>query len=104
MKISPLQDWVLLRPLTVGDKSPGGIVIPDSAKEKPTRGEVVAAGPGRYEEEGDRKGKVTADRKFVKTEVRPGDKVLYRRFGVDEIDVEGETLLLIRESDILGLL
>ena len=104
MKIRPLNDWVLIRPLPDEEKSPGGIVIPETAKERPTRGEVVAVGPGRYEDEYDRRGRSKGERKFVKTEVEPGQKVLFRRFGVDEVEVEGEKLLMVREMDVLGTL
>jgi len=104
MKIRPLNDWVLIRPLSDDEKSPAGIVIPETAKEKPSRGEVVAVGPGRYEEEYDRRGRAKGERTFVKTEVEPGQKVLFRRFGTDEVDVEGEKLLMVREIDVLGIL
>lgn len=104
MKMRPLNDWVLIQPITTEEKSPGGIVIPDSAKESPSKGEVLAVGPGRFEEEGDTKAKRKKEKKFIKTEVKPGQKVLFRRFGVEEIQVEGKDLLMARESDILGIL
>ena len=104
MKIRPLNDWVLIRPEPSEKKSPGGIVIPDTAKEKPTRGGVLAVGRGHYEEQRDKKGHLTGEKKFVETEVKPGDKILFRRFGVDEIKVNGEELVMVREADILGTL
>jgi len=103
MKIRPLNDWVLIQPLSPEEKSPGGLVIPDSAKERPTKGDVLAVGRGRLEEERDSKGKLTGEKKFIETEVKPGEKVLFRRYGVDEVKVEGKDLLMVRESDILGI-
>ncbi|MDX1765168.1 MAG: co-chaperone GroES [bacterium] len=102
MKIRPINDWVLIRPSSPDDKSPGGIVIPDSAKEKATRGKVLAAGRGRVEEERDKQGRPTGEKHFVETEVKKGQEVLFRKYGVEEFTVEGETLFLVRESDIIG--
>jgi chaperonin GroES len=104
MKIRPLHDWVLVSPAEKEVKSAGGILIPESAKEKPTKGEVLAVGRGRMEEERDSKGDLTGDKKFIETEVKAGEVVMFRRFGVDEITLEGEDYFMIRESDILGIL
>ncbi|OIP66401.1 MAG: co-chaperone GroES [Nitrospirae bacterium CG_4_9_14_3_um_filter_53_35] len=104
MKIRPLNDWVLIKPEPSENRSSGGILIPDSAKEKPTRGIVVAAGRGCYEEERDKKGNLTGEKKFIKIEVKPDDKILFRRFGVDEVKVKGEEFVMVRERDILGTL
>ncbi|MEK6777422.1 MAG: co-chaperone GroES [bacterium] len=104
MKIRPLNDWVLIRPEPDEGKSLGGIVIPDSAKEKPTRGVVLAVGRGHYEEQRDKKGDPTGEKKFVETEVKTGNKILFRRFGVDEFKADGEELVMVREADILGTL
>jgi chaperonin GroES len=102
MKIRPLNDWALIRPDQEEEKSAGGIVIPDSAKEKPRMGEVLAIGPGRKKEERDKKGKVT-QKKFEKTVVRPGQRVFYDKYGGTQIEMDKEELLMIREEDILGL-
>jgi chaperonin GroES len=102
MKIRPLNDWVLIRPDLEEEKSAGGIVIPDSAKEKPRIGEVLAIGPGRMKEEHDKKGKATG-KKFEKTVVKPGNRVFYDKYGGTQIEMDQEELLMIREEDILGL-
>jgi chaperonin GroES len=104
MKIRPINDWVLIRPSSAEEKTPGGIFIPDSAKDKPTEGEVLAVGRGRVEEERDNQGRPTGQRRFIETEVKKGQKVLFRRYGVDEITVKGEALFMVRESDIFGTL
>ncbi len=104
MKILPLNDWALIRPLPTEKITAGGIMIPDTATEKPTRGEVLAIGRGRVEEQQDKKGRLTGEKKFIETEVKVGETILFRRFGAEEIKVEGEDLLMIRESDILGTL
>jgi len=104
MKLRPLNDWVLIRPLTAEEKSAGGIVIPDSAREKPTKGEVLDAGRGCVEEVRDNSGRLTGEKKFVETEVKKGDRVLFRQYGVEEFKVEGEKLFMVKESDILGIL
>lgn len=103
MKFQPLNDWVLIRPEPAEEKTEGGIVIPNSAQEKPVRGEVLAVGRGHVEEQRDKSGRLTGEKKFIETEVKPGQKVAFRRFGVDEVTVEGEELLMIRERDILGI-
>ena len=102
MKIRPLHDWALIRPDQEEEKSVGGVVIPDTAKEKPRRGEVVAIGPGRMKEERGKQGKVT-EKKFEKTVVKPGNRVLYDKYGGTQIKVDEEEFLMIREEDILGL-
>ena len=87
-KITPLHDRVIVRPAVVETKTAGGIIIPDTAKEKPQQGTVVAAGPGKKDEP------VT---------VKTGDMVLYSKYAGTEITVEGEELLIMRESDILAI-
>ncbi len=104
MKILPVNDWALIRPLPSEKMTAGGIVIPDTAKEKPTKGKVLAIGRGRVEEKQDKKGHLTGEKEFIETEVKAGETVLFRRFGAEEVKVEGEDLLMIRESDILGTL
>lgn len=92
MKIMPLSDRVLIRPLEAQKKTKGGIIIPDNAKEKPQEGEILEVGPGKLSEDG----------KLVPMNVKKGDKVLYGKYSGTEIKVEDEELLLIRESDILA--
>jgi chaperonin GroES len=88
MKITPLHDRVIIKPAPAEEKTAGGIIIPDTAKEKPQRGKVVAAGPGKKDEP------VT---------VKKGDTVLYGRYSGTEIKIEGEDMLILRESDILAI-
>ena len=94
MKIRPLQDRLLVQPILEKEVQRGGIIIPDSAKEKPIEGRVKAVG----------KGKIGEDGKPVKMEIKVGDKVLYSKYGVTEIKVDGEDLLLMREDDVLGII
>ena len=93
MKIRPLQDRVVVQPILEKEVRKGGIIIPDSAKEKPIEGRVKAVGQG----------KVGDDGKRVKLEVKVGDKVLYGKYAGTEIKVDGDDFLLMREEDILGV-
>ena len=93
MKIRPLQDRVLLRRVEEEEKTAGGIIIPDTAKEKPQEAEVVAVGPGRIEEG-----------KHVSLEVKKGDKVLIGKYSGTEVKLDGEEHLILREEDILAVL
>ena len=88
VKITPLHDRVIIKPAPAEEKTAGGIIIPDTAKEKPQRGQVVAAGPGKKDEP------VT---------VKKGDTVLYGKYSGTEIKIQGEDLLIVRESDILAI-
>ena len=88
VKVTPLHDRVIVKPAKAEEKSAGGIIIPDTAKEKPQRGTVVAAGPGKKDEP------VT---------VKVGDTVLYGKYSGTEIQIEGDDLLIMRESDILAI-
>ena len=88
LKITPLHDRVVVKPAAAEEKTSGGIIIPDTAKEKPQRGEVVAAGPGKKDEP------VT---------VKAGDTVLYGKYSGTEINVDGQDFLIMRESDILAI-
>ena len=88
VNITPLHDRVVVKPAAAEEKTSGGIIIPDTAKEKPQRGQVVAAGPGKKDEP------VT---------VKEGDTVLYGKYSGTEISVEGQDLLIMRESDILAI-
>ena len=92
--IQPLDDRVVVRPLEAETKTAGGIVLPDSAKEKPQQGLILAAGPGRLLDSGDRGG----------LSVKVGDRVFYGKYAGTEVKVEGEELKIMRESDILGIL
>ena len=91
-KLKPLGDRVLVKPLTGEEVTKGGIILPDTAKEKPQRGEVIAVGPGRLDEEGKR----------IAMDVKKGDKVIYAKFAGTEIKIEDEEYLILRESDILA--
>ncbi len=93
MKIRPLQDRVLIRRTEDELKSPGGIVIPDSAAEKPIRGEVIAAG----------KGKVLENGEVRPLELKAGDKVLFGKYSGTEVKVDGEELLVMKEDDVMAI-
>jgi len=92
-KLQPLADRLVVRPNEGDSMTSGGIFLPDTAKEKPQEGTVLAAGPGRLNEKGDR----------VKPEVKSGDTVLYARYAGSEVKVDGEELLIIKESDVLAV-
>ncbi|MDY0390150.1 co-chaperone GroES [Desulfobulbus oligotrophicus] len=94
MKIRPLNDRILVKRLEGEEKTAGGIIIPDSAKEKPAEGEVVAVGPGKRSETGER---VTID-------LVVGDRVLFSKYGGTEVKLDGEDFLIMREDDILGVI
>jgi chaperonin GroES len=94
MKIKPLNDRILVRRLEGEQKTAGGIIIPDTAKEKPQQGEVVAAGPGRMADDGKR----------TAPEVKVGDRVLFSKYSGTEIKVDGVEHLFMKEDDILGIL
>ncbi|MGH8536077.1 MAG: co-chaperone GroES [Gammaproteobacteria bacterium] len=94
MHIRPLHDRVIIRRLEEDRKSAGGIVIPDTAAEKPMKGEVVAAGPG----------KVTDDGKLRPLDVKAGDKVLFGKYSGTEVKMNGQDLVVMREDDIMGVI
>ena len=94
MKIRPLQDRLLLRPSEGEEKTAGGIIIPDTAKEKPQEGTVIAAG----------KGKVRDDGKLTPLDVKVGDRVLYGKYSGTEVTVDGEKHVILREEDVLAVL
>ena len=94
MKIRPLQDRVIVRQLEEEEKTEGGIIIPDTAKEKPMEGRVVAVG----------KGKVLEGGKVVPLDVKEGDRVLFSKYAGTEVKLEGEEHLIMREDDILGII
>jgi chaperonin GroES len=93
MKFRPLQDRVLIRSVEQDKKTAGGILIPDTAKEKPTEGEVIAVGPGARSEDG----------KVHPLDVKVGDRVLFGKWSGTEIKVDGEDLVIMKESDIMGI-
>jgi chaperonin GroES len=93
MNLTPLADRVIIKPSEAEETTKGGIILPDTAKEKPIEGTVIAAGPG----------KVTDDGKAVKMSIKVGDKVLYGKYSGTEITVEGEDYLIMRESDIFAI-
>ncbi|OGC68945.1 co-chaperone GroES [candidate division WWE3 bacterium RIFOXYC1_FULL_39_7] len=92
-KVRPLSDFILIEPMEKETLLPSGIVIPDTAKEKPQEGKVISVGPGRRDDDGDR----------VPMEVKAGDIVMYKKWGGTEIKVEGKELLLVKEEDILAV-
>jgi chaperonin GroES len=94
MKIRPLQDRVIVKRLEEEEKTKGGIIIPDTAKEKPQEGKVIAVG----------KGKVTEDGKLIPMDVKVGDKILFGKYSGAEIKIAGEEHLIMREEDILGII
>jgi chaperonin GroES len=94
MKIRPLNDRILVLRVEEDQKSPGGIIIPDTAKEKPQEGKVVSAGPGKLDEKGKR----------VPLEVKKGDRVLFSKYAGTEIKIDGVEHLFMKEDDILGIL
>ena len=93
MNIKPLADRVVVRPMEEAEQMKGGIIIPDTAKEKPMQGEIIEIGPGR-----------TEDGKVVPLEVNKGDKVLYGKYSGTEVAVEGNDYLIMRESDIFAII
>ena len=94
MKIKPLSDRIIVKPAEAEEKTASGLIIPDTAKEKPMKGEVVAVG----------KGKVTDDGKELKMELKVGDKVLYGKYSGTEVIIEGDEYLIMRESDVYGII
>jgi chaperonin GroES len=94
MNVKPLADRILVKPLEPEEKTKGGIIIPDNAKEKPQKGEVVAVGPGKIADNGQK----------IVMELKKGDKVLYGKYSGTEVTVDGEELLIVRESDVLAII
>ena len=101
MKLTPLHDWVLIRTREPSEKSAGGIIIPDTAQEKPEEGEVLAVGTGRLIEDKDSKEKIKK-KTFVKTTLQPGEHVLYKKYAATPVEGDDEKLVLVREEDVLG--
>jgi chaperonin GroES len=94
MKFKPLHDRVLVRRLDEDEKSVGGIIIPDTAKEKPMEGDVLAVGGGGRDDQG----------KLVPLDVKPGDRIVFGKWSGNEIKIDGEELVIMRESDIMGVI
>jgi chaperonin GroES len=94
VSVKPLADRVVVKPLEESEQMRGGLYIPDTAKEKPSQGEVVAVGPGKVSEEGTR----------LDMDVKVGDKVLYGKYSGTDVTLDGEELLILRESDILAII
>jgi chaperonin GroES len=93
-KFRPLHDRVVVKRIEADEKTKGGIIIPDTAKEKPSQGEVVAVGPGGRDETG----------KLIAMDIKAGDKVLFGKWSGTEVKLDGEELLIMKESDIMGVL
>ena len=93
MKFRPLHDRVVVRRVDAEEKTKGGIIIPDTAKEKPQEGEIVAAGPGARDEIG----------KLVPLDVKAGDRILFGKWSGTEVKIDGEDLLIMKESDVMGV-
>ena len=93
MKFRPLHDRVVVKRVDAEEKSAGGIIIPDTAKEKPSQGEVIAVGPGARDDTG----------KLIPIDLRVGDKVLFGKWSGTEVKIDGEDLIIMKESDILGI-
>ena len=94
MKLRPLHDRILVKRMEEETKTKGGIIIPDSAKEKPAEGEIVACGNGKTDDSG----------KVVSLDVKVGDKILFGKYGGTEVKIEGEEYLIMREDDVLGVI
>jgi len=94
MKFRPLHDRVVVRRLDAEEKTKGGIIIPDTAKEKPQEGEIVAVGPGGRDESG----------KLIPLDVKKGDRILFGKWSGTEIKIDGEELLIMKESDVMGVI
>ena len=94
MNFKPLHDRVVVRRIDSEEKTAGGIIIPDTAKEKPQQGEVVAVGPGARDEDGER----------IAMDVSAGDRVLFGKWSGTEVKIDGEDLLIMKESDIMGII
>ncbi len=94
MKFRPLHDRVVVRRLDADEKTAGGIIIPDTAKEKPMEGEILAVGPGARDESG----------KVAELDVKPGDRVIFGKWSGTEVKIDGEDLLIMKETDIMGVL
>ena len=109
MGMQPLQDWALIEPSEAKGKTGGGLFIPDTAKEKPVEGTVLAVGKGRWETPEDKSGRRVKKKQekekkiFRPTVLKAGDRVLYEKYSTTEVELDDKELVLVRESDVLGL-
>jgi len=94
MNVKPMEDRVILKPMEAEEKTAGGIIIPDNAKEKPQKGEVIAVGPGKVNDKGAK----------IEMTLKKGDKVLYGKYSGTEITIDGQDYLIVRESDVLAVI
>ena len=94
MKFRPLHDRVVVKRIEAEEKTKGGIIIPDTAKEKPQEGEIIAVGPGARDEQG----------KIVALDVKTGDRILFGKWSGTEVKIDGEELLIMKESDVMGVI
>ncbi len=94
MNVKPLEDRIILKPMEAEQKTAGGIIIPDNAKEKPQKGEVIAVGPGKTTDKGQK----------IEVSLKKGDKVLYGKYSGTEVPIDGQDYLIVRESDILAII
>jgi len=94
MKVKPLEDRIIVKALEAEQKTAGGIIIPDNAKEKPQKGEVIAVGPGKFSDAG----------KKIEMSLRKGDTILYGKYSGTEVKIDGEEYIIMRESDVLATL
>ena len=94
MRFRPLHDRIVVKRITAEEKTAGGIIIPDTAKEKPQEGEIVAVGPGGRDESG----------KFIPIDLKPGNRVLFGKWSGTEVKIDGDELLIMKESDIMGVI
>jgi chaperonin GroES len=94
MNVKPLEDRVVVKPMDAEQKTSGGIIIPDNAKEKPQKGEVVAIGPGKVNDKGQK----------IEMTLKKGDKILYGKYSGSEITIDGKEYLIVRESDVLAII
>ncbi len=95
VKLQPLANRVVVKPIEEEERTPSGLVLPETAKEKPQKGEVLAVGPGEWNDEGDER---------IPMSVKVGDKVIFAKYAGTEVKVDGEKLLILRESDILAII
>ena len=98
MKLKPLQDWVVIQSIEPEERTAAGIIIPDSAKDKPTEGIVIAVGPGKFKTE---KGK-EKEKKFIPTVLKPGQRIIYGKYSARDIELNGEMITLVMEEEVLG--
>jgi chaperonin GroES len=109
MRLQPSQDWVLIEPSDAKGKTSGGLFIPDTAKEKPVEGTVLAVGKGRWETPEKKSGRRSKKKQekekkiFKPTVLKPGDHVLFEKYGSTEVELDGKELVLVRELDVLGV-